>query len=251
MSTTSELRVERVAIGELHEHPENPRTITAERLADLKKALDASPQMLEARPLIAQRDGTVIGGNMRLRAATELGWETIPVVYVELSDVEAREWALRDNAPYGEWDLPKLAEALQYLDQSGADLVLTGFPAGELDRVLDSLAPPNPDDDGGRLALAQATIGPPRHELELGARWRLGEQHTLICVPVYEGHPIWGPLLPDHDLFIPYPTPMLPLTERAADVRLLLVQPNVYLGGHLLDRYEDHFGEGSLHELHA
>ena len=58
----------------------NPRRISAERLEALKRSLVAEREMLRARPLIALPDGRVICGNMRLRAARELGWGTIPTL---------------------------------------------------------------------------------------------------------------------------------------------------------------------------
>ena len=107
---TSNCAFERIA--DLHSNPENPRTITTERLEALKAALESDGAMLQARPLIALPDGTVIAGNQRLRAAQELGWETIPVIRVDLDEQTARLWMLRDNSEYGEWDEPALGEIL-------------------------------------------------------------------------------------------------------------------------------------------
>ena len=101
--------VTEVGVSRLREWPENPRAISASRLAALQQAMTDDPEMLWARPVIALLDGTVIAGNMRLRAGRELGWETIPTIYVDLSPDEARLWALRDNNQYGEWDEPALS----------------------------------------------------------------------------------------------------------------------------------------------
>src|SRR5206468_7651314 len=90
-----------VPVGRLRPWPENPRSITAGRLEDLKRALVEDRAMLWARPLVALPDGTVVLGNQRLLAAGELGWETVPVLTVDLDPVRARLWALRDNNTYG------------------------------------------------------------------------------------------------------------------------------------------------------
>jgi len=253
MSATAELTVVDAPVAELHENEENPRTIAEPSLDALAKSLEADPAMLQARPLIALPDGTVIAGNMRLRAAKALGWETVPTMYVDLDPQRARLWLLRDNNLYGEWEEEALTAMLAELAAADVDLLLTGFGQGELDRLLDSLAAdePRPDDQGALLAIAQSTIGPPRHQVATGDVWKLAGRHTLVVAGVYDGHPLWAPLLPEHDLFIPYPTPMLPLTERADSTRLLLVQPNLYLAGHLLDRYEDHHGAADLEAVSA
>ena len=127
--------------------PENPRTISEARLTDLKRSLVEDREMLEARPLIALPDGTVILGNQRLQIALELDWKTIPVITVDLTPERARLWALRDNNSYGEWDEPALANMLAELKADGVDLALAGFPSGDVDRILAGIElPADPDD---------------------------------------------------------------------------------------------------------
>src|SRR5687767_14480925 len=104
--------VRELPLAMLREWQGNPRLISEQRMLDLQRALLSDRAMLWARPLLALPDGTVVAGNMRLRAARELGWETIPVIVVDLSPEEASVWALRDNNAYGEWDEPALAEIL-------------------------------------------------------------------------------------------------------------------------------------------
>jgi hypothetical protein len=104
--------------------------------------------MLRARPIIAlagvdyAHDGTVVGGNMRLRAAAARPRRgradsspssrdgRVPTFVVSLTETQARQWALRDNNPYGEWEDQALAEFVHQLRDSGGDLDLTGFPTG-------------------------------------------------------------------------------------------------------------------------
>jgi len=128
--------VRELPLAALQQWPDNPRSIRPERLADLKQTLTSDPQMLWARPLIALTDGTVICGNQRLRAAAELGWQTIPTVTVELEPGRARLWALRDNNMFGDWDQPALAELLDELRLDGVELALSGFGSSEIDRIL-------------------------------------------------------------------------------------------------------------------
>src|SRR5207248_7250183 len=137
-----------------------------------KRALADDPEMLRARPLLALPDGTVIAGNQRLRAARELGWQTIPVITVELEPGRARLWALRDNNPYGEWDEPALAELLAELGEGGVDLALSGFGERELDRLLAEL-PAVQDPDEAPPLPAEPESGP-------GELYELGP-HRLLC----------------------------------------------------------------------
>lgn len=62
--------------GQIEGLPTNPRQIDEEHLDKLKRSLQEAPEMLNLRELIVMphgKDYIVIGGNMRLRAAKELG----------------------------------------------------------------------------------------------------------------------------------------------------------------------------------
>jgi ParB-like chromosome segregation protein Spo0J len=161
--------VQLVPVSDLRPWDENPRSITVDRFQALKRALEADPAMLRARPVIALAgvdyadDGTVVGGNMRQRAAAELVAEKsaaflaeypkgrIPAFVVDLTETQARQWALRDNNPYGEWEDQALAEFVHQLADSGADLDLTGFPTGDVQLILEGLAPDGVDRSFKRL----------------------------------------------------------------------------------------------------
>jgi len=126
--------VEDKPLTELRMHPDNPRTISGSQLRALASSLEQDPDMLQARPLIALPTGEVIAGNQRLAAAKELGWETIPTITVDLDEARAKQWMLRDNNPYGEWEAESLAALLDSLEPEERELV--GFTGDELDRML-------------------------------------------------------------------------------------------------------------------
>jgi hypothetical protein len=240
-----------VQTKDLREWDENPRYIAPARFDSLCTSIERDPEMLRARPLIALRDGRVIAGNMRLRAAKHLGYSYVPTVYVDMSEEEARLWSLKDNNQWGEWDDEGLALLLSQLEQAELPMQLTGFPDDDLARLLDALEP-NGDDDshlptdrGTDLALADVSVGDPRHAVTYGETWSLGE-HTLICCGVYEDWRYWAPLLKGDMLFVPYPTPTLPLTQRSATRPLLMVQPDTWLAGHVLDKYAAVRGEDAV-----
>jgi site-specific DNA-methyltransferase (adenine-specific) len=141
-------------------------------MADLVKSLEADPEMLAARPLIALPDGVVLSGNQRLLAAQKLGWESIPVITVDLGPERARLWCLRDNSSYGAWDEPALAELLAELNLEGVDLALTGFADRDLDRILAGLSGPAVPDEAA--AAPVSPLSKPGEIYELG-------RHRLLC----------------------------------------------------------------------
>ena len=105
----NQLKVQLVPTESLAPYQDNPRHIREENYDKLKKSLEEFPSMLDVRPLVAREDGTVLGGNMRLRAAQELGIEQLPVVFVDWDEDKQREFVIKDNANFGEWDWEKLA----------------------------------------------------------------------------------------------------------------------------------------------
>lgn len=126
------LRIEWVEPTRLREWPENPRVIGEDDYQALIRSLRDDPDLMSARPLIATRgcdwcpDGTVVAGNMRLRALTELGWGRVPVVYRELDREAARKLALRDNHQWGRWEDAGLEAWLGELAASDVDLASLG-----------------------------------------------------------------------------------------------------------------------------
>lgn len=129
-------------VADLRPAPHNPRTITTAQFDALKRSLQADPDMLRARPVIALPSGEIVAGAMRCRAAQALGWPTIPTVYVDLDDRRAREWMVRDNKQYGDWQEDELAELLYGLQGQGSGLDLLGFDNAEIDRLLASVSGP-------------------------------------------------------------------------------------------------------------
>ena len=73
-----------------------------------------------AVPIRAYRDGTVVGGHGRLAAARELGYDRVPVIWVEgeSSDAEMADARLLKLAEWGD----TLVEALEQIDESGVSL---------------------------------------------------------------------------------------------------------------------------------
>ena len=171
-------------IERLRPWPDNPRAMPASEMESLCRSV-SHWGMVE--PLVVRRsDQLVIGGNQRLEAAKALAMATAPVVYVELSDAEAKALNLALNRIRGEWDLPKLGELLEDLRRlPEIDETLTGFSGDEVDALLAALerdrAPDPREESFGEAAEAlqqwreQAPTRVSKEEL-----WQLG-RHRLYC----------------------------------------------------------------------
>ncbi len=127
-------------VADLRPSERNPRTISTSRFENLKRSLLQDREFLNARPLLVNaypgRENVVIAGNMRLRAAQDLGWDEVPVLIVSVPPEIEAQWNLKDNNQWGDYVDQELAEILHGLDASGADIDLLGFTTDEVERVL-------------------------------------------------------------------------------------------------------------------
>ena len=141
------MKTEKVKLSQIQVNGANPRTITKEKLSKLVTSILVLPKMLELRPIVVDNTFTALGGNMRLRALNDIStmtddevaqalnasrdfqkkteaektllieywarWRDIPTAPVikasELTDEEQREFIIKDNVGYGEWDMDALA----------------------------------------------------------------------------------------------------------------------------------------------
>ena len=91
-------------------NPNNPRVIKDDKFKKLVQSIKDFPKMLELRPIVIDEDNVVLGGNMRLRALQELGTKEVPVLYAnDLTEEQKKEFIIKDNVGFGEWEWEQLA----------------------------------------------------------------------------------------------------------------------------------------------
>ena len=102
--------IQNVPINTVKANPNNPRIIKDDKFAKLVKSINEFPQMLNLRPIVVNDDMVVLGGNMRLKACKEAGLKEIPIIKAsELTEQQQKEFIVKDNVGYGEWDWNDLA----------------------------------------------------------------------------------------------------------------------------------------------
>jgi DNA modification methylase len=99
-----------VAISKVKANDDNPRILKDDKFKKLVKSIREFPQMLKIRPIVVNDEMIVLGGNMRLRACQEAGLKKIPIIKAnELTEKQQREFIIKDNVGFGEWDWDMLA----------------------------------------------------------------------------------------------------------------------------------------------
>ena len=101
--------IQKVRIHKVKPNTDNPRTISKDKRTKLVQSIKEFPEMLKIRPIVVDSDMVVLGGNMRLQACKDAGLEEIYIIKAEnLTDAQKKEFILKDNNGYGEWDLELL-----------------------------------------------------------------------------------------------------------------------------------------------
>ena len=99
------MNIELVKISKVKANKDNPRLIKDDKFHKLVKSIKEFPEMLKIRPIVVNEDMIVLGGNMRLKACKEAGLKEVHIIKAgELTDEQQREFIIKDNAGFGEWD---------------------------------------------------------------------------------------------------------------------------------------------------
>ena len=135
-------QIEVVEINVINLYPENPREIEASQFEKLKNSIQTygfiDPLIVNKRShesfTAEEKKPTVVGGNMRFRAAKELGLLKVPVAWVDIDKNQEKILNIALNRIAGKWDIAKLEKMVYELSEKDLklDLDLTGLENWEL-----------------------------------------------------------------------------------------------------------------------
>ena len=127
--------VQEVSLEKLRPYERNAKKHGANQIEKLKASI------LEfgfLTPCLIDNEYNLIAGHGRVMAAKELGFATVPCVFIEgLTEEQRRAYILADNrlGELGEWDMDLVLDELTELDDLGFDIELTGFEMPEEDNL--------------------------------------------------------------------------------------------------------------------
>lgn len=158
--------IEKWKVSEVKANPNNPRIIKDDKFKKLVQSIKDFPEMLELRPIVVNNDGVVLGGNMRLKACKEAGLKEVPVIKAsELTEEQQKEFIIKDNVGFGEWDWEDLANNWDAEELTDWGLDLPVSMEVELEAEEDEFNVP----EGGIET-----------DIVLGDLFEIGE-HRLLC----------------------------------------------------------------------
>lgn len=106
----NKIEFERVSINKIKNNPNNPRLIKDDKFNKLVKSIQDFPEMLEIRPIVVNDQMVVLGGNMRLKACIDAGLKEVPIIKASsLTESQQKEFIIKDNVGFGDWDWDSLA----------------------------------------------------------------------------------------------------------------------------------------------
>jgi len=168
----AEIKTKTVNLNDIKINPDNPRRISEKDMDRLIKSLHDFPDMMGIREIVVDETMTVLGGNMRLLALRKSGANEATVKIVSgLTPEQKREFVVKDNATFGEWDFDLLANEWGDLplDDWGLDLPEEWLKDPETEGDADA----EPQIDRAEELNKTWNVKP-------GDLWLIGE-HRLLC----------------------------------------------------------------------
>lgn len=200
--------IKTIKLSQIKVNAENPRTITGDKFQKLVNSILVFPKMMEIRPIVINKEYVTLGGNMRTNALNFIAnlelseieerlvnmsdykkltddrksatleywkrWFVEPYVYIikaeDLDQEEQKQFIIKDNVGYGEWDWDMLAN-----DWDAADLCDWGLELWQTEEETE---------EGAEIDNVQEDNFNPNEEVEIsckpGDMWQLGN-HRLLC----------------------------------------------------------------------
>ena len=167
--------IEQVAIDLLKHHPRNANNGDVEAI---KKSLAVNGWYGSVVANLSTKH--ILAGNHRVMAAKALGWETVPVQWVDVTPEEELRILVVDNRTtrIGQDDTTKITDILAELANTPIGLDGTGYGAADLDALIDELA--------GMTEPAELLTDPDEVPEEVETRCKAGDlwilgRHRLLC----------------------------------------------------------------------
>jgi len=153
-----------VSINQIKPNPSNPRLIKDDKFKKLVQSLKDFPEMANVRPIVVNQDMVILGGNMRFKAMKEAKWKEIPVEVVDWDEAKQREFIIKDNVGFGEWDWDDLANNWDAEELNKWGLDVPQFEAEQLEAEEDDYEIPDEI----------------QTDIVIGDLFEIGE-HRLLC----------------------------------------------------------------------
>ena len=102
-----------IPVAKIVPNETNPRLIKELNFERLCNSLKEFPEMMSLRPIVVDENNVILAGNMRFTALKHMGYSELPDEWVKvakgLTEAQKREFIIKDNSSFGEYDWDKIA----------------------------------------------------------------------------------------------------------------------------------------------
>ena len=134
------MKIEKIDIKKLKHANYNPRKKLNKNDREYQKIEKSIKEFGYVDPIIVNKDFTIIGGHQRHTVLTDLGFNEVECVVLDVDKKKEKALNIALNKISGEWDNTILKDLLEELDTGDFDMVLTGFDEDELENMFTSNA---------------------------------------------------------------------------------------------------------------
>jgi len=129
----AELKIDYISASDLVPYENNSRAHSKEQVEQIKRSMT---EFGFTNPILIDEHNGIIAGHGRLRAAQELGIDTVPTILLEgLTEAQRKAYVIADNklALNASWDMELLLDEISSLRAEDFDIDLLGFDLSELE----------------------------------------------------------------------------------------------------------------------
>ena len=184
------MQVEEVKISDIENHPNNPKVHNDNQIRIIEKSIK---KFGYTNPVILSADGVILAGHARVKAAIQMGQDTIPCIRTKLTGKDADAYLIADNrltelAQYDRdiladllSDLPKDLAELTGFDSVQVEALLSGEDIPDIDKFISDSQPEEPREEvDAEPQIDRAAELNKKWQVQLGDLWQCGD-HFIIC----------------------------------------------------------------------
>jgi len=170
------MEFKKLKIADLVPASYNPRKALKPGDKEYEKIKNSILEFGYVDPVIVNGDGTIIGGHQRVTVLSDLGYEEMDCIVVDIDKTKEKALNIALNKITGEWNKELLADLIKDLQASDFDVSFTGFDPPEIEQLFNSVHDKDIQEDEFDV---DAELAKPAISKE-GDVWLLG-RHRLVC----------------------------------------------------------------------
>lgn len=154
----------------------NPRKKLKSGDKEYEKIKSSIQEFGYVEPVIVNADMTIIGGHQRVTVLSDLGYEEIDCIVIDVDKNKEKALNIALNKITGEWNKELLADLIKDLQDSDFNVAFTGFEPPEIEQLFNAVHDKKVTEDDFDV---DAELEKPA-KAKAGDVWLLG-RHRVIC----------------------------------------------------------------------